>query len=190
MPRLTDSRRHARREQIADAALRCFGEKGFASTSMADISKASGLSAGSIYSHFASKADLMRFVAAGVLETRNQGLGADTTPGELLRSFLAPMDRSRAQLLLQLWAEAPLDPEVANLVEENLAVAAAQARTVLAPWIDARSASHGEDRQALEKAISNGILSAFQGCVVRLAVDPSLDYGALVSNLAAMLDRA
>jgi AcrR family transcriptional regulator len=48
----------ARRQDILDAALRCFAEKGFGATTMADIRRASGASIGSIYHHFAGKEQL------------------------------------------------------------------------------------------------------------------------------------
>ena len=54
MPKVTDEYRIAKREEIADAALRAFRRKGFQGASMADIIAESGLSAGAIYGHFAS----------------------------------------------------------------------------------------------------------------------------------------
>ncbi|MBX3104032.1 MAG: TetR family transcriptional regulator [Cryobacterium sp.] len=51
MPKLTEGRRQARRDQISDAALRCFSVRGVERTSIAEITKESGLSAGSIYVH-------------------------------------------------------------------------------------------------------------------------------------------
>ena len=59
MPRLTDATKAARRAQIIEAAVSCFLEKGYTNTSMSDIIKASGLSSGSIYSHFAGKEDIL-----------------------------------------------------------------------------------------------------------------------------------
>lgn len=47
-----------RRQQILDAALRCFLERGYAATSIADIRKASGASTGSIYHFFENKGAL------------------------------------------------------------------------------------------------------------------------------------
>ena len=49
MPKVSEQHREARRDQIVDAALRCFSRKGFQRTSMADIIAESGLSAGAIY---------------------------------------------------------------------------------------------------------------------------------------------
>lgn len=59
MPRLTDATKAARRAQIIEAAISCFLEKGYTNTSMSDIIKASGLSSGSIYSHFSGKEDIL-----------------------------------------------------------------------------------------------------------------------------------
>lgn len=59
MPRLTEATKAARRAQIIEAAIACFIEHGYTNTSMSDIIKASGLSSGSIYSHFAGKEDIL-----------------------------------------------------------------------------------------------------------------------------------
>lgn len=47
-----------RRKEILDAALACFREQGFGSTSMEQIRSKSGASVGSIYHHFHSKEEL------------------------------------------------------------------------------------------------------------------------------------
>jgi AcrR family transcriptional regulator len=61
------------RDRVVDAAMRLFGERGYAATSVADIEAAAGLSpgSGSLYRHFASKEALLmegvrRRVADGV----------------------------------------------------------------------------------------------------------------------------
>ena len=59
MPRLTDATKAARRTQIIEAAIDCFLDHGYTNTSMSDIIKASGLSSGSIYSHFSGKEDIL-----------------------------------------------------------------------------------------------------------------------------------
>ena len=70
MPKVTEAHRQARRSEITDAALRCFAAKGFRGTSMADIIAASGLSAGAIYGHYASKEELFAAAARQVLSAR------------------------------------------------------------------------------------------------------------------------
>jgi AcrR family transcriptional regulator len=57
------------RERILLSATRFFAEQGFASTSMPAIAKASGVTAGAIYKHFDSKADLLFEVTRRALES-------------------------------------------------------------------------------------------------------------------------
>ena len=54
-----------RQREIIEAALACFTEKGFPSTSIAEICKKAGASTGSVYHHFKSKG---RLAAAIYLE--------------------------------------------------------------------------------------------------------------------------
>lgn len=58
MPKITDERRAARRVQIIDAARRCFQREGVHATTMHDIIREAGLSAGAVYSYFKSKDEL------------------------------------------------------------------------------------------------------------------------------------
>ena len=48
----------ARRNQILDAAAAVFAEKGFHRATTKEIAKTAGVSEGTIYNYFASKADL------------------------------------------------------------------------------------------------------------------------------------
>lgn len=51
---------HSRREQICDAALELFLEKGFAATTIRDICAGSGVNQASIYDYIANKNDILR----------------------------------------------------------------------------------------------------------------------------------
>ena len=59
MPRVTEVHRQARRDEIAEAALRVLQRNGVSETSIAQIVEESGLSAGAIYVNFDNKAELM-----------------------------------------------------------------------------------------------------------------------------------
>jgi TetR/AcrR family transcriptional regulator, transcriptional repressor of aconitase len=59
MPKISDEKRAARRAQILNAAWTCFQKEGLHATTMDDIIKASGLSAGAVYSYFPGKSDLI-----------------------------------------------------------------------------------------------------------------------------------
>ncbi|HDT5893203.1 TetR family transcriptional regulator [Aeromonas hydrophila] len=53
-----------RREQIIQAALDCFIERGFHQTGMRDIAAAAGVSLGNLYNHFARKEELIALIAS------------------------------------------------------------------------------------------------------------------------------
>lgn len=189
MPRLTESTRKERRGQIADAALRCFQRDGFSRTSMADIIAESGMSAGSIYSHFSSKADLVRFVAVEVLTIRfaafapGPGEGGEIRPPSVvIRGVTQDLDRERAQLLLQVWADVRRDEDVASLAREQIARLQGLVVTALRPW--AMSGGYGG---ALED-LADILLTALQGFVVRIAVDPAVDRAELSGRLGSAVD--
>ncbi len=64
MPRLKPATQAARRERILDAAEQCFARTGFHRTTMHDICREAGISAGALYVYFPSKEALI----AGISE--------------------------------------------------------------------------------------------------------------------------
>ena len=52
MPKITDERREARREQVLEAARACLEEHGLEAVSMEMIIARSGLSTGAVYGYF------------------------------------------------------------------------------------------------------------------------------------------
>jgi AcrR family transcriptional regulator len=94
----------ARRQQILDAAVALFSERGFARTSMSDVVRESGLSMGAVYRYFPSKADLVIAVGEG-----HGGEVDGTFPAEHARDLLARLaaevgsGSSHARLSVQVW---------------------------------------------------------------------------------------
>jgi AcrR family transcriptional regulator len=68
--------RDASKQKIMDAALELFGTKGFASTSIADIVKAAGISKGLVYHYFDSKDDLLEQLVQYLMETGSEKVAA------------------------------------------------------------------------------------------------------------------
>jgi AcrR family transcriptional regulator len=64
MPRITDERRAARREQVLEAARACLQEHGLEAVSMEMIIARSGLSTGAVYSYFKGKDDIINAVVS------------------------------------------------------------------------------------------------------------------------------
>jgi TetR/AcrR family transcriptional regulator, transcriptional repressor of aconitase len=62
MPRITDERREARREQILEAARACLQEHGLEAVSMEMVIARSGLSTGAVYGYFKGKDEIISAV--------------------------------------------------------------------------------------------------------------------------------
>jgi TetR/AcrR family transcriptional regulator, transcriptional repressor of aconitase len=125
MPKISDERRAERRAQILDAARRCFHGQGLHATSMADIIKASGLSAGAVYGYFASKEDLILATVTSALDGLRElfsplfSAPAPATPSDLVLAVLKQIDAYSMRedfdfrrIALLGWAEAQRNESV------------------------------------------------------------------------------
>lgn len=78
-------------ENIADAALRLFGEKGYHSTSIAQIAREAGVSKGLLYNYFESKEALLHFIILHAVEVGEalleRSLSDNDSPQAQLRAF-------------------------------------------------------------------------------------------------------
>src|SRR3974390_1954530 len=93
MPRISEERRKARREQILDAARACILEHGLEAVSMEMIIAHSGLSTGAVYRYFKGKDDI---IGASVMAARKR-IGEAVAP-----IFDDPEPGSPAQLIEKL----------------------------------------------------------------------------------------
>jgi AcrR family transcriptional regulator len=131
MPKVSEEHLAARREQIVQAALACFGENGFHATTMADVITASGLSAGAVYRYFRGKDELVEAIAARVVGVGSQALTdllADEPsphPVEILRRVLTVLQdlatEGRTDLrrvALKVWAEALRSEQVMTVAHQ------------------------------------------------------------------------
>lgn len=193
MPKVTDAHRESRREQILDAALRCFAEKGFQRTSMADIGAASGLSAGAIYLQFAGKREIALEAGRRVMGRRLGRLLGDQDelhdPIQALEQLLAGImeDLPDAVLLVQLWGEATSDPEMSDLVREIFG----SLRTAWSGYLTAWARSRGLDNPAAwgERATPT-MLALAQGFMVQRALLPSFDPAMYLASVRAVAGPA
>lgn len=93
------------RERIRDAAIRLFGERGYAVIGMRDLSEAVGILPGSLYSHISSKEDLLLdIVISGITAFTDviqpvvdSDLPADQKMREAIRAHLMVLARQVEQ---------------------------------------------------------------------------------------------
>ena len=175
MPKVTMEYRQARRDQIADAALRCFAERGFQATSMADIIEASGLSAGAIYGHYSGKQDIVMVVAERILGQRSieleQFASAERipSPSEVIRLMVTRVagEFAGTQSLLQVWAEAVVTPEITDLVEGVFGRVRTALTHYLTAWATQNPRSTRTDPAAWAAAIAPVLFGIGQGYIVQ-----------------------
>ena len=194
MPKVTEAYRDARRDEIAAAALRCFAAKGFHRTSMADIIAESGLSAGAIYGHYASKEALLSTVAGRILSARGselQALSGDhpLSPGEIVAALIAgirsePFDTS---LLLQVWAEAAVNPELREVLQGVLVRVRATLRPHVLAWAEEHPEHSGDDPSAYADRVIPVLMGLLPGFIVQRAVIADFDADAYVAAIPGLL---
>jgi AcrR family transcriptional regulator len=97
-----------RREQIFDAVLRLFSEKGYHRTTLREISKATGITLGNLYDYISTKEDILHMIQERATRLVNlaasQKKGGTGHPAEKLRdlidSELSAMDRFQDLILI------------------------------------------------------------------------------------------
>lgn len=138
MPRLTDATKAARRAQIIEAAIDCFLEHGYTNTSMSDIIKASGLSSGSIYSHFSGKEDIL---ISAINERLNNvkelyaALPEGAGPQDLLEAiYTNQLVSENFSAMLRIRLESLHAPEVARATTDVIPLLQGIITKTLTPW--------------------------------------------------------
>ncbi|MFJ4651752.1 TetR/AcrR family transcriptional regulator [Nocardia sp. NPDC088792] len=131
MPRVSEEHLERRRQQVLDAAQRCFARKGLHGTTMQDVFAESGLSAGAVYRYFKSKDDIIAALTTEATVDLRDALTEAVyseplpAPGELVRTICETVvELSGAdgpmRLVPQAWALALTDPNVADYVRTNI----------------------------------------------------------------------
>ncbi len=153
MPRIAEAARAARRDQIIAAGLACFARTGYYSTTMADVAAQAGVSKGTPYLYFESKAAL--FLA--LHEEWNCGVGervdgaiaalseADRrSPLRILHAIAAAVathvvaETRTCRVLMEARALAAYEPVIAAAVRDSDARTHRQLEDLISAGIAAR----------------------------------------------------
>jgi AcrR family transcriptional regulator len=129
-PKVPKAYLDARRQEIVEAALQCFLEKGFPNTTMQNIYDVTKLSPGAVYNYFNSKEDIVS-AAAEISQQSNDELISMATArdahdtlcniGQAVSSLWKQMDIAKAASLdFALYSEANRNPRIAELLRKNL----------------------------------------------------------------------
>lgn len=131
MPKVKPETLAARREQVLQAAERCFACQGFHQTTIQDVIRESELSAGCIYSYFASKEELIQAIGeerhtrdSALLAFNDKGIDPLESLRTIARAFLGDLQKEPGlrtrRVALQLWAEALRDDVIRAQVRSGI----------------------------------------------------------------------
>jgi AcrR family transcriptional regulator len=197
LPRVSAAHEQDVRDRILAAAIRVFSEKGYHSSTIADVVRESGLSVGAIYTYFSGKDELIRLscdqIATRGLEDLAERIAPARTTAERLsiavRLYVETIDEyadAPGQVsLLQAWAEADREPAVREMLagrRERLVgagrmlIAQGIASGELPAWIDA-------------DAVTRGFLALLDGLLLqRVEAGPAYRPAELERRATAMLE--
>jgi AcrR family transcriptional regulator len=176
MPKVSEQYRGARREQILEAAHRCFLRNGFHETSMQDLFAEAGMSSGAFYRYFAGKDELIIAIAEDnfrdVLAALNTLLQeGDSSLGDLIARAIDVIDAKHAEkglgsLAVQVWAESLRNPELAARFARLLR----QLHDQLAEIVRRHQAAGELPADISAQALTSVIVGAVPGHVVQLVL--------------------
>lgn len=181
LPAPTERRRsELRRAQILSAAADCFRSHGFHGASIAQISRAAGMSAGHIYHYFENKEAIIAAIVeqdlARVLtltaELRSARDVQDAMIARVAKGVAEQVDPNAAALRLEIVAEATRNPGIAKMVRS------ADRRSLegLAGTIrSARLAAGRTDSEGDIATMAEVIAAMFEGLQIRAVRNPDLD---------------
>ena len=194
MPRVSDEYRAARRSQIIDAAVQCFARQGFHRTTMQDIFTEVGLSAGSVYTYFESKAEIVQAIADDRHDREGELLAAAVSSDDLdaglhglVHDYFSwlrdPGEQQRRRVAVQLWTESLFDPTIAGTVTRGDTL-----RPVIVALVVDGQRTGSVDPALDPEAIARLVQSVVQGFILQLAWEPDLDVDAYVAVVDALID--
>jgi TetR/AcrR family fatty acid metabolism transcriptional regulator len=171
-----------RRDEIVQAAMRCFARTGYQATSMDDIVAESGLSKGTLYWHFKNKQALflatLEAIFADMSGAFEQAIARDAPAIERMRALIdvsAKMvtgDRELGGLLVDFWVQTRHDESL----NESM-------RNLLQPYLDLvtqlveEGIAGGEFRPVHATAVAGALAGMFDGLWLQAMVGlPVEDY--------------
>lgn len=165
---------------------------------MAEVIKASGMSAGNVYRYFTSKDDLIKAIITDLMHELEDRLveatAACRTPADLLAQLHLTAEATfRAEgspygrLLPQVWAEALRNPDIADHVERSYSVVLGHLRNRISAMQDAGYVAPDADAAG----IAHVLLGHVQGYLLQsLLLRDSFDGPAYRTAAASLLHLA
>jgi AcrR family transcriptional regulator len=197
VPKVSKEYSAARRQQIIDAAYRCFARNGFHQTTMRDIYEEANLSPGAVYHYFESKDDIIEASFAFDYERSRDVFSAAQAGADpmqalvtLFEFFFEGLKQAAAlgagRVNVQGWGEALVNPRLGRNMREVLDSYLAAISPIVA-----RAQEAGRLDRALDPdAISRLLLSIYYGLELQVALDPEVEVDKYAAAATALLRTA
>jgi len=174
MPKVKPETLALRREEILHAAETCFARQGFHQTTIQDVIKESGLSAGCIYGHFAGKEDLIQAIGesrhgrdSALLAAKSETNDPLQSLRAIARAFLGDLQKEEGlrarRVALQLWAEALRDDVIRAQVTSGIR----QPIALIVDLLRRGQKSGAIDRKIQPRGAARAMVAMFQGIVLQ-----------------------
>lgn len=185
-PKVDKAHKEARIGQILKASLTCFAEKGIHKTTMQDICKKSGLSAGAVYSYFESKVDIIKGIAsygrqlneANFASAGEQGITHRELMTAALTTFINqykdPFMKTCSRSDAMFTAESLTDPEIAKLLMVNYESVLGAVKMM----VEDGQRSGDIDSTLDPDAMSQILFGVVQSLGIQININPDLDIDA------------
>jgi len=172
-----------RRDEILNAAQRCFSRMGFHQTSMQQICAAAGMSPGNLYRYFPSK----EAIIAGIAERDRAEVGAQLASVEnapdffetfaaLARHHFVERTADEVGLCAEIMSESRRNPAIARIMQDFDKDVSARLVSMLR-----NAAERGEISTDVDfKAVVTMLMVIADGVWWRRAVDPTFDAQAVL----------
>jgi TetR/AcrR family transcriptional regulator, transcriptional repressor of aconitase len=198
MPRITDERREARREQVLEAARACLQEHGLEAVSMEMIIARSGLSTGAVYGYFKGKDQLISAVVTEGTAAMAENLAPVLTNPEppplpeFMRQVLRAVvgfgrhkkgDIDRLLVSLHGWSHSQTDPAL----KVSTRASYAGLRHLFADAVRRWQAAGSFDSTADPEALAELLTSITLGFVAQRALAGAADIEAHVGALETLM---
>ncbi len=184
--------RAATRAAVMSAAIKTFGDNGFAQSSLEQVAAAAGLSRGAVYSNFAGKDELFLALFRETVDRRLRELGTTAlqqgTAREAGRAMSATFEEAPELhlLLMEFWMRAARDPGV----REHFLIHRMEIRDAVVDLLEAREADWGSTLPMPAHDLAIGVVALFNGYGLEHLVDPESASPELFGRLLAALLQA
>lgn len=165
-----------RRAQILDAAMACFGERGYHETSIDDIAAHTGLSKGAVYHHFAGKREILlalfEFWSSQMLQRWEQishetdpltALARDAQAAFAIAEEAAPIVRASIEMLAHAVRDDEMRSRIAGVYDSTRRHFASLLR---------QAEEQGLAQHVDEDSVANALIGMFEGLFILKAMDP------------------